>query len=119
MSSTYLNASGVSYCSIPPSRKTISIHGTNDILILSFFTGDFKGDFSNMLSFAYIFEALIYTFISVILYINFCWKLFARIDKLLDKRLGSDEEYQAKRKAAEAKRLAAKTRRKNARKKKS
>lgn len=88
------------------------------ILILSFLTGDFKNDIRNMLSFSYIFESLSFTFISVILYVNFCWKLFPRLDKLLDKRLGSDEEYEQQKKEAEENRVEAKKKRIAARLKK-
>jgi hypothetical protein len=67
---------------------------------------------------SYIFESLAYTFISVIIYVNFCWKLFPRLDKLLDKRIGNDEEYEQQKKLEEEKRVAAKKKRIAARLKK-
>lgn len=69
------------------------------ILVLSFLTGKFDGNVANFLSFSYIFNAMIYAAISAIIYINVCWRLFNRIDKLLDKRVGEDSEYTIQRKA--------------------
>ncbi|RLD62602.1 MAG: hypothetical protein DRJ01_05840 [Bacteroidetes bacterium] len=90
---------------ITKTDKARNIFATIMILILSFATGKFDGNLANMLSFPYIFNSLIYAAISAIIYINLCWRLSSRIDRLLDKRVGSDEDYEKERLAAEKKRL--------------
>ena len=99
---------------ITKTDKARNIFAVIMILILSFVTGKFDGNMANMLSFPYIFNSLVYAAISAIIYVNICWRLFSRMDKLLDRRVGSDEDYEKERLAAEKTRLDAIKKRKTA-----
>ena len=72
------------------------------IVFLSFLTGSFNNELKNMITFDYIFNSFIYSMIGVIIYINVCWKLYTRIDNLLDKKIASDEKEESERKKVKA-----------------
>jgi len=84
------------------------------IVIMTFLTGNFDGSIQNMLSFNYIIGSFEYVSISIIIYVLLCWKLYSRIDSLLDKKVGEDkkEEDERKRKIASDLRKAKKEKKK-------
>lgn len=40
----------------------------------------------------------LYGSVSIVIYVTLCWRLYNRVDKFLDKKIGSDEEFKPKRK---------------------
>ena len=97
---------------ITKTDKSRNILATVVLVLLSFFTGKFDGHYINMFNFKYIFESLVYVAIGSIIYVNFCWKLFSRIDDLLDRKVGKDADEIIKLKLSEEKRKTASAMRK-------
>ena len=97
---------------ITKTDRSRNILATIVLVILSFTTGNFGNHFAGMFTFSYIFESLVYIAISSIIYVNFCWNLFDRIDNLLDRKVGKDTDEINKLKLAEEKRKTASATRK-------
>lgn len=71
------------------------------MLILSFYTAiigheDIKNLLKNANLIFILYESIIRFGISIVVYVLFLWRMWWRSDKLLDKKVGSDEGYKKK-----------------------
>jgi len=73
------------------------------MIIIAYITGKpFTQDFE---LFYIIWDSAVYTLLSVIIYINVCWKLYNRFDAFFDKKFGPDNFKPSKKKKSKKKNL--------------